>query len=179
MKLRAAFLTLLLASPALADGPAPAASTDPTRGDKMRAYHDALGKRRMGSQDGVSDSLPERVAEAEGLVSAGRFDEAIAGLTSIVEHPSFEANEQSTAGRAALYLLGSALATAGIHDTARAYLRRSIAKNWGPQSPRSVRRLVEIALERRAYEAGLQDVASVPASSVKRSATPSASIAAA
>lgn len=156
--------SLLVAGPAFADGPAPAPApaADPTRGDKMRAYHDALGKRRLGSQEGVSEGLPERVAEAEGLVSAGRLDEAIATLTAVVEHPGFDANEQSTAGRAALYLLGSALATAGIHDTARAYLRRSIAKNWGPQSPRSVRRLVEIALERHAYDAGLQDVATVP-----------------
>jgi hypothetical protein len=158
MKLRAALLTLLLATPALADGPA-----DATRGEKMRAYHDALGRRRLGSQEGVSEALPERVAQAEALVSAGRLDEAIASLTALVEHPGFDANEQSTAGRAALYLLGSALATQGIHDTARAYLRRSIAKNWGPQSPRSVRRLVEIALERRAFDAGLQDVATVPA----------------
>lgn len=160
---RVALVTLLLAGSAHAEGPA-APAADPTRGDKMRAYHEALGKRRLGSQDGVSEGLPERVAEAENLVSAGRLDEAIASLTAVVEHPSFDAQEQSTPGRAALYLLGSALATAGIHDTARGYLRRSIAKNWGPQSPRAVRRLVEIALERRAYEAGLQDVAAVPAS---------------
>lgn len=166
MKLRAALFVLLVATPALADGPAPApapAPSDPTRGDKMRAYHDALSKRRLGSQEGVSEQLPERVAEAEAMVSSGRHDEAIALLTAIVEYPGFDSNEQSTAGRAALYLLGSSLATQGIHDTARAYLRRSIAKNFGPQSPRSVRRLVEIALERRAYDAGLQDVAAVPA----------------
>lgn len=155
-----AALVLLLAGAAHAD--TPAAPADPTRGDKMRAYHDALGKRRLGSQEGVSDVLPARVAEAEGYVAAGRLDEAIAGLTAIVEHPGFEAQEQSTEGRAALYLLGSALASAGIHDTARAYLRRSIAKSFGAQSPRSVRRLVEIALERRAYDAGLQDVSTVP-----------------
>lgn len=161
----AALFALLVAGPALADEPAPApapAPTDPTRGDKMRAYHEALGKRRLGSQEGVSEALPARVAEAESMVSAGRLDEAIATLTAVVEHPGFASNEASTEGRAALYLLGSALATAGIHDTARAYLRRSIAKSWGPQRPRSVRRLVEIALERRAYDAGLQDVATVP-----------------
>ena len=160
--------TLLVAGTAWADAPsapAPApAPADPTRGDKMRAYHDALGKRRLGSQEGVSEALPQRVAEAEALIAAGRHDEAIALLTATVEHPSFDANEQSTAGRAALFLLGHALASAGIHDTARAYLRRAIAKNWGPASPRAVRRLVEIALERRAYDDGLRDLAAVPAS---------------
>src|SRR5688572_13880129 len=60
---------------------APAQPTDPTRGDRMRAYHDAMVKRRLGSQEGVVDRLSERVAEAETLISSGRQDEAIAKLT--------------------------------------------------------------------------------------------------
>ena len=55
---------LRVAGPAFADPPAPA--PDSTRGDKMRAYHDALGKRRMGSQEGVSESLPETLVVYRG-----------------------------------------------------------------------------------------------------------------
>ena len=97
-------------------------------------------------------------------MSSGRHDEAISLLTGTVESPSFTAEQDSAAGRAALVLLGSALAQAGIYDSARAYLRRSIAKTWGPEGPRAVRKLVEIALERRAYDDGLRDLATVPAS---------------
>jgi hypothetical protein len=157
--LAAALLGLFVAGNAAAQPPA-----DATRGDKMRALHDAMSRRRLGSQQGVTEALPERVAEAENLVSSGRLDEAIALLTATVEAPSFDANADSSAGRAALYLLGHALASAGIHDSARAYLRKSFAKGWGSESPRAVRRLVEIALERHAYDAGLQDLATVPAS---------------
>lgn len=154
--------TLLVAGNAIAQPPP--AAPDATRGDKMRAYHDALSKRRLGSQEGVSESLPERVAQAELLVSSGRHDEAIAMLTAMIESPAFTAEQDSTAGRAALVLLGSALAQAGIYDSARAYLRQSIAKTWGPEGPRAVRKLVEIALERRAFDDGLKDLATVPAS---------------
>jgi hypothetical protein len=134
----------------------------------MRAYHDALQKRRLGSQEGVVERLSERVAEAEGLVSAGRHDEAIAKLTEIVEHPRFDVAAETPEGRAALYLLGHALASAGIHDSARAYLRRSIGskgswQEYGPYARRAVRRLVEVALESHAYEKGLKDLEVVPA----------------
>ena len=84
------------ASVPAASAPAPATASssskpvDPTRGDKMRAYHDAMEKRRLGSQEGVTEQLTERVAEAEALVSTGRTDEAIARLTEIVEHPRFD-----------------------------------------------------------------------------------------
>jgi hypothetical protein len=139
---------------------------DPTRGDGMRAYHEAMSKRRLGSQEGITERLPERVADAEGLISAGRNDEAIARLTEIVEHPRFEASSEE--GRAALYLLGHALAAAGIHESARAYLRRSIAAKgswdqYGPYARRAVRRIVEVALETRAFDKGLKDLETVPA----------------
>ncbi|HVH46629.1 MAG TPA: hypothetical protein VM925_30015, partial [Labilithrix sp.] len=96
-------------APASAPAPAPApvsakAPAPPTRGDRMRAYHDAMLKRRLGSQEGVTENLAERVADAEALVSAGRRDEAIAKLTEIVEHPRFEMSADSPEGRAALYL---------------------------------------------------------------------------
>jgi hypothetical protein len=90
-------------------------------------------------------------------------------MTEVVEHPKFDLVADTQEGRAALYLLGHALASAGIHDSARAYLRRSIAQKgaweqYGPYARRAVRRLVEIALETRAYQVGLKDLESVPAS---------------
>ena len=102
------------ATPAEAAPSKPTASTDPTRGDRMRAYHDAMLRRRLGSQEPIIDRLNERVAEAESLISTGRHDEAIAKLTEIVEHPKFDVTADSAESRAALYLLGHALASAGI-----------------------------------------------------------------
>ena len=133
----------------------------------MRAYHDAMAKRRLGSQDGLTDRLVERVAEAEALVSSGRQDEAVAKLTEIIEHPRFDLASESAEGRAALYLLGHALASAGVTESARAYLRRSIVakgswEQYGPYARRAVRRLVEIALDTSAYDKGLTDLAAVP-----------------
>ncbi|HSO33436.1 MAG TPA: hypothetical protein VLT33_12970 [Labilithrix sp.] len=148
-------------------GAAPAAP-DPTRGDRMRAYHDAMARRRLGSADAMRvEQVAERVAEAEALVSAGRHEEAIAKMTEVVEHPRFDQVSETQEGRAALYLLGHALAQAGIHETARAYLRKSIAQKgaweqYGPYARRAVRRLVEIALESRNYQAGLKDLETVP-----------------
>lgn len=159
------------AAPAPEPAPPPpkaAAPVDPTRGDRMRAYHDAMQKRRLGSQEGVTERLSERVAEIEALVSMGRHDEAIAKLTEIVEHPRFEGSAETPEGRAALYLLGHALASAGINESARAYLRRSLAakgswEQYGPYARRAVRRIVEIALDTRAYDKGLSDLEAVPA----------------
>lgn len=141
---------------------------DATRGGGMRAYHDAMARRRLGSADPIRvEQLAERVAEAEALVSSGRHEEAIAKMTEVVEHPKFDLVSETQEGRAALYLLGHALASAGIHDSARAYLKKSIAQKgaweqYGPYARRAVRRLVEIALETRDYQAGLKDLESVP-----------------
>ena len=163
------------AAPPAAPASAPAAQTaaapkDPTRGAGMRAYHDAMARRRLGSADAMRvEQVAERVAEAEALVSIGRHEEAIAKMTEVVEHPKFDLVSETQEGRAALYLLGHALASAGIHDSARAYLRKSIAQKgaweqYGPYARRAVRRLVEIALETRNYQAGLRDLDVVPAS---------------
>jgi tetratricopeptide (TPR) repeat protein len=134
----------------------------------MRAYHDAMARRRLGSAEAMRvEQVAERVAEAEALVSSGRHEEAIAKMTEVVEHPKFDLVSETQEGRAALYLLGHALASAGIHDSARAYLKKSIAQKgaweqYGPYARRAVRRLVEIALETRNYQAGLKDLEAVP-----------------
>lgn len=156
--------------PAPAEKPAAEKPTDPTRGDRMRAYHDAMTKRRLGSGDTLRiEVIGARVAESEQLISTGRHDEAIAKLTETVEHPSFALNEGSQEGRAALTLLGTALAQAGINESARAYLRKSIAQKgaweqYGPYARRAVRKVVEIALDTRAFQAGLDDLKAVPSS---------------
>ena len=136
----------------------------------MRAYHDAMARRKLGSADAMRvEFVAERVAECELLVSTGRNDEAISEMTEIVEHPRFEQVADLQEGRAALYLLGHALAQAGIHESARAYLKRSITskgawEQYGPYARRAVRRLVEVALETRDYRAGLDDLKVVPPS---------------
>lgn len=149
--------------------PPPPGRAEAPRGDRMRAYHEAMAKRRLGSQEAVRERLGERVAGAEALVSAGRYDEAIATLTDIVEHPRFASSADTPEGRAAAYLLGDALASAGVTESARAYLRRALSASgaWerdAPYARRAARRLVEIALDARAYDSGLEDLASVPAS---------------
>lgn len=151
--------------------PAPsAAPRDPTRGDAMRAYHAAMTRRRLGSQQGIRvEQLSERVAEAEQLVSTGRYDDAISRLTETIEHPSFDNVAETEQGRAALYLLGESLASAGIYESARAYLRKSIASKsaWeqrGAYARRAVRRIVEVALETQRYQDGLSDLAGLPPS---------------
>jgi len=163
-------------APASASVPAPAPSStsasapDKTRGDRMRAYHDAMARRKLGSADVMSvEFVAGRVAECELLVSNGRNDEAISKMTEIVEHPRFEQVSDLKEGRAALYLLGHALANAGVHESARAYLKRSITSkgawdSYGPYARRAVRRLAEVALETRDYRGGLEDLKVVPSS---------------
>jgi hypothetical protein len=170
-------LTAVLAAPvsSFAQGaqPAPDApgeQTGPTRGEKMRAYHDAMARRRLGASDALRiETIGGRVADAEALVAAGRLDEAIAKLTETVEHPSFALNAEAQEARAAVTLLGQALATSGAHEPARAYLRRVLQQKgaWdqsGAYARRAASRLVEIALEDRAYAVGLKDLEVVSAS---------------
>jgi tetratricopeptide (TPR) repeat protein len=157
-------------APAATAAPATtAASTDPdSHGDKMRDYHAALAARRLGSQLVFGlDEVSARVAEAEERYRLGRFDEATAELMELVEHPQFQAFEENEEGRAAIYLLGDSLASAGAYEPARAYLRRVLHlggawQNRATYARRAVRRLVEIAIESGHYQAGLDDLKDVP-----------------
>src|SRR5271168_1161495 len=109
------------ASPA----PAPSASAAPADplaafAEGMRAYHAALAARRLGSREAMSlDDVRARLADAEELVRTGRLDEAVARLTELVELPAFEPFAQNAEGRAAAYLLGDALTSAGAYAPAR------------------------------------------------------------
>ncbi len=113
--------------------------------------------------------MSARVAEAEQLTATGRVDEAIARLVELVEDPQFDLFADSEEGRAAVFRLGDALATAGLYEPARSYLRRAVeAKGaWdagGTWARRAVRRLVDIALESQEFAAVAADLQSVPAS---------------
>lgn len=133
----------------------------------MRAYQAAMTARRLGPQRAPSaEEFRERVAEAEVLARTGRTDEAVSRLTEIVESKDFSLQEQTEEGRAAVLVLGESYATAGVHQTARGYLRRVLATKgaWdsrGPYARRAVKKLVEIGLETRNFadtEADLKDV---------------------
>jgi tetratricopeptide (TPR) repeat protein len=141
--------------------------------DVLRAYHAALAARRLGDPSLRREDIGARVAEAEQLASAGRVDEAIARLVAVVENPQFALFAELDEGRAAVFRLGDALATAGIFEPARAYLRRSVeakgAWDGGPAAlsasvwaRRAVRRLVDVALDSAEFSAVAQDLQSVP-----------------
>ena len=154
--------------PAPAPVPATAGAAAPdSRGDVMRAYHAALQRRRLGAGSFLLDDVRARLAEAEDFMTNGRVDDAIARLTDIVEHPSFDLFANTEEGRAAVFRLGDALGEAGVDEPARAYLRRVMATkgawdNGGTYARRSVRRLVDIALASQDFAGGAADVQGVP-----------------
>jgi tetratricopeptide (TPR) repeat protein len=154
--------------------PTPSAEAGKLFAETLRAYHAALLARRLGQPDLRREEVSARVAEAEQLVFAGRLDEAIARIVEVVEHPQFDLFSDSDDGRAAVFRLGDALASAGIFEPARAYLKRLVdAKGaWEGGAPgrssdiwarRAVRRLVDVALESEEYAEVAQDLKSVPA----------------
>jgi hypothetical protein len=149
--------------------PAPAlAPPSKTHGEALRAYHEALLRRRLGSQTQLTgDDVHDRLAEVEDLERAGRTDEAIARMAEIVEHPKFEPYVETEDGHAAVWLLGDALAAAGAYEPARAYLRRLVSQPsaWQPPATfarRAVRRLVEIGVETDDPRAAVSDLTEVP-----------------
>jgi tetratricopeptide (TPR) repeat protein len=164
------------APPATTRSPAPNANDAGTFAAVLRAYHSALAARHLGVQELRREEIAARVAEAEQWTAAGRVDEAIARLVPVVEDPEFDNFADSEEGRAAVFRLGDALATAGVSDPARGYLRRILDAN-GTKSAwdagravappaiwarRAVRRLVDIALETEQYDLVLADLKSVP-----------------
>jgi tetratricopeptide (TPR) repeat protein len=175
----------LFASPAWAEPPRPSEPSAPTLAssttldpgkvfaETLRSYNAALLARRLGQPDLRREDVGVRVAEAERLIGAGRLDEAIARMVGVVEHPQFDLFADSDEGRAAVYRLGDALASAGIFEPSRAYLRRLTeakgAWDGGPQgrsadvwARRAVRRLVDVGLETEEYAAAARDLKSVP-----------------
>ncbi len=158
------------AGPAATPEATPAAAADQVFARALRAYHAALLARHLGQIELRREDVAARVAEAEGLTAAGRVAEAIARLAEIVEHPQFDLFADTDEGHAAVFRLGDALATAGIFDAAREYLRHAVetphvwegsagAQVW---ARRAVRRLVDLALETEQYAVVANDLQSVP-----------------
>jgi hypothetical protein len=165
------------ATPKDADRTAPAAppkaptsdAASASRGESMRNYHQALLDRRLGGFQLLKlDDVRDRAAEGEDLLREGRTDEAIAKLTELVESPKFEPFAESEPGRAAIFGLGDALATAGAYDAARAYLRSLLGmkgawdQSYAVYARRATKRLVEIALESGRLDDGVKDLEMVP-----------------
>jgi len=114
------------------------------------------------------DDVRGCAADGEESLYAGRIDEAIGRLGVMVGHPRFDAFAEDDAGRAVVYLLGDAFATAGAYEPARTYLRRVLTtrgawNNRGTYARRAVRRLVEMGIEGRRFAAALDDLRDVPA----------------
>jgi tetratricopeptide (TPR) repeat protein len=167
-------------APAPAPGPAPpsASANTSTSGSgpgaadtlfagALRAYHTALVNRRLGQQDLRREVVSARVTEGEQLMAAGRVDEAIARLAELVEDPQFDLFADSDDGRAAVFRLGDALATAALYEPARVYLRRVVEARgawdaYGTWARRAVRRLVDIALESEEFAPIAGDLQGVP-----------------
>ena len=147
-----------------------ALTPDATFSRALRAYYAALSARRLGTNDLRRDEVSVRVAEAETRIAEGRTDEAISRLAAIIEDPQFELVAAYDESRAAIYRLGDALASAGIFELARAYLRRVVATPgiWRPGAPgqvwarRAVGRLVDVALATQDYAAARADLRSLP-----------------
>jgi hypothetical protein len=87
-----------------------------------------------------------------------------------VEHPQFNLYADSEEGRAAIFRLGDALATAGIAQPARGYLRRALAAKdaWSGYGAaaiwarRAARRIVDVALETGDFAGAAEDLKDVP-----------------
>ena len=160
---------------AAANASAAGAAADQLFAGALRAYHAALVAGGSASKSCGARSSSARVAEAEQLMAAGRVDEAIARLAELVEDPQFDLFADSEEGRAAVFRLGDALATAALYEPARSYLRRVLeAKGaWdagGTWARRAVRRLVDIALESEEFAAVAGRSAERPAERARRGA---------
>jgi hypothetical protein len=144
------------AVPPVAAAPLPTSVASPapsqpaaTEGFALEGYRAALADKRLDAAGPLgSEQLAEVIELAEGHLSVGRRDEAIALLASVIEGGRFAPLASLDEGRAATYLLGDALGRAGAYDMARSYLTRLI------QSPKSdswyrraVARLVDLGLE--------------------------------
>ncbi len=153
--------------PASADGTASAADHDRLLGEiaALRARVAARGRPDTGEVG--REALRAQITAAEDLVRDGKRDEGISRLVGLIESRAFESFLGSDEARAALYALGDAHADLGLFAPARAYLRRTILDRgaFDPGSSfgrRAARRLVDVALETRQFQRGVEDLAGAP-----------------
>lgn len=157
-------------TPAPEENAAPAGSgyddTPDTRGEALRAYQKALEAKKLSASAPLSiQRLRADLPGIEEKLASGRRDEAIGDLVYLIESPRFEPFAGSPEGRAALFLLGDALARAGATQPARGYLTRLLQGDPGDTSyRRAVRSLVDAGLASDRPEVILKDLALVPPS---------------
>lgn len=130
----------------------------------MRAYQKALEAKKLAATAPLSVArLREELPLIEEKLSSGRRDEAIGDLVYLIESPRFEPLASSAEGRAALFSLGDALASAGALQPARGYLTRLLQGDPGETYyRRAVRSLVDAGLASDRPEVVLQDLKGVP-----------------
>jgi hypothetical protein len=130
----------------------------------MRAYQKALDSKKLAASAPLSIArLREDLPGIEEKLSSGRRDEAIGDLVYLIESPRFEPFAGSEEGKAALFLLGDALASAGAIQPARGYLARLLKGDPGDTSyRRSVHSLVDAGLASDRPEVLLKDLEVVP-----------------
>ncbi|HVY28687.1 MAG TPA: hypothetical protein VHB79_19155 [Polyangiaceae bacterium] len=140
--------------------------TADTRGEAMRAYQKALDSKKLAASAPLSTQrLRDELPTIEEKLSGGRRDEAIGDLVYLVESPRFEPFASSEEGKAALFLLGDALASAGALQPARGYLTRLLKGDPGDTTyRRAVHSLVDAGLVSDRPEVILKDLEAVPPS---------------
>lgn len=120
-----------------------------TREAAMKAYQEALHKQRLGSGTRTLSAarLREELARCEQMLLDGRRDEAIGDLVYWTSNPGFAALSDLPEGRGLRFMLGDALAQAGVVEMARGYLRpllqSSKRDSW---FRRAVRTLIDLGL---------------------------------
>lgn len=140
--------------------------TADTRGEAMRAYQKALDTRKLAASAPLSiGRLRDELPGIEEKLATGRRDEAIGDLVYLIESPRFEPFASSEEGKAALFLLGDALASAGALQPARGYLTRLLKGDPGDTTyRRAVHSLVDAGLTSDRPEVILKDLDAVPPS---------------
>ncbi len=140
--------------------------TADTRGDAMRAYQKALDSKKLAASAPLSiQRLRDDLPGIEEKIAIGRRDEAIGDLVYLIESPRFEPFASSEEGKAALFLLGDSLASAGATQPARGYLTRLLKGDPGDTSyRRAVHSLVDAGLASDRPEVFLKDLEVVPPS---------------
>ena len=135
-----------------------------TRGDAMRAYQTALDSKKLAASAPLSiQRLRDDLPGIEEKITIGRRDEAIGDLVYLIESPRFEPFASSEEGKAALFLLGDSLASAGATQPARGYLTRLLKGDPGDTSyRRAVHALVDAGLASDRPEMILKDLEVVP-----------------
>lgn len=133
-----------------ATSPMPAGLGVDTRAAAMQAYQSALQAQRLGAAAGPLSSarLRQELQRVEAMLLEGRRDEAIGDLVYWVSSPSFKALAELPEGRGVRFLLGDALARAGVVEIARGYLQPLLASAQNDiWFRRAVRSTIDLALD--------------------------------